>query len=111
MPVFTTSHDQMGFVRIKDQPVRGTRTQQLTIAGGFADTAALAKIGGASWLSIPATCTNDTAFNVTILPANLPKESIRKLVRRTETIRVTKATFTTLDIVVEVVVKPGGPAP
>ncbi len=111
MATFTTSHDQMGFVRIKDLPVRGTRVQELTITFAGGGAATLTKAGGASWLSIPATCTSGVAFDVTILPANLPKESIRQLVRRTETIEVTKATFTQLDIEVEVVVKPGGPAP
>ncbi len=109
---FTASPTLMGFVRIKDLPVRGTMTQELTFTGSAAPgTITLSKVGGATWLTIPAEATDGVAFDVTINRDNLPSEFIRQLVRRSETIRASAGGFTNKDVVVTIVTKPGGPAP
>ncbi len=112
MATFTADPTLMGFVRIKDLPVRGTMTKELTITGSEVPGGAitLTKVGGASWLTVPATCTNAVAFDVTINRDNLPKESAYEPVDRSETIRASYAAFDDLDVVVTVKVKPGGPA-
>lgn len=109
---FTASPSLMGFVRIKDLPVRGTMTQELTVTGSVdpEEAITLTKVGGATWLTIPATCEDGEAFDVTINRDNLPTEDIRRLADRSETIRASLAGYDNLDTVVTIKVKPGGPA-
>jgi hypothetical protein len=110
---FTASPALMGFVRIKDQPVRGTMTQELTITASAPPGGAitLAKVGSAAWLTLPtpAEATDGVAFDVTINRDELPKESAYEPVDRTETIRASYAGFDNLDVLVTIKVKPGGP--
>ncbi len=112
MATFTADPTLMGFVRIKDLPVRGTMTQSLTVTGSAdpGDAITLTKVGGATWLTVPATCLHTIAFDVSINRANLPPEDIHRPVDRSETIRVSHAGYDDLDVVVTIKVKPGGPA-
>ena len=111
MASFTASKAAMGFRRVKDVPVRGTMTQQLTVTGvpDPGDAITLTKVGGATWLTVPATCAHAVAFNVTINRANLPKESIYRPVQRDEVLRVSHEGYDNLDIPITIVVDPGGP--
>lgn len=111
MATFTCAPVRFGFLRIKDMPVRGGDTVSAIVTGSAdpGDAITLTKVGGATWLTVPATCLHTIAFNVSINRANLPPEDVHKPVRRTETLRVSHAGYDNLDIPVEVVVAPGGP--
>ncbi len=113
MASFTCVPAQIGFVRIKDLPVRSVLTQSITVTGSEVPGGAITvtKVGGASWLSVPANVTDDTAFDMTIVPANLPMHDVYRPVKRSETVRFSYAAFDDLDVVVTVIVKPGGPPP
>ena len=111
MASFTSSADKLGFIRLKDVPERSSMTKQLTISG-VPDPGApitLTKVGGASWLTVPSTCTHGVAFNVAIDLSNLPPEDVFKPVRRSETLRASYSGYTSLDIPITVEVRPGGP--
>lgn len=112
MATFTADPTLMGFVRIKDLPVRGTMTQSLTITGSAdpGDDITLAKVGAAAWLTIPAVCTHAVPFDVSIDRDNLPPEDVHRPVDRSETIRASFGGYDDLDVVVTIKVKPGGPA-
>jgi hypothetical protein len=111
MATFTASPARLGFVRIKDVPVRNTMTKSVTITADPdpEDDIALAVAGESAWLTIPETCEHGVAFDVEIDLDELPAEDVHKLVKRTETIEASYDGYTTLEIPVEVQVKPGGP--
>jgi multidrug efflux pump subunit AcrA (membrane-fusion protein) len=79
-----------------------TATKQLTARGPFADTAALAKVGGAAWLTIPADCTNATAFDVSVDASALAVGTY------TETVRASKVGWDDADCLVTLIVRPEG---
>jgi hypothetical protein len=80
-----------------------TQTQQLTVGGGYAGFADLAKLGGATWLTVPTPQQSGVAFNVT-LDATLLKPG-----SYAETIRATKGGYTDADLPVSLLVQPEGP--
>jgi hypothetical protein len=77
----------------------------LAIGGGFADNATLSKVGGATWLTLPATCTNDSAFDVDFDVADL------RIGTFTETVRAEKGGYDSVDVEVTVVLRPSGGKP
>lgn len=108
---FTTSKARMGFVKIKDVPVRGSMTQALTITGvpDPSNPIILTKVGGASWLTVPETCAHGVAFDVAIDLTNLPSDAGFSPVQRSETLRASYGAYDDLDIPITIEVKPGGP--
>ena len=79
-------------------------TVSLTLSGtpAFGGTASLAKVGGAAWLTVPATCTDGTPFDVTIDGADLAAGDYA------ETIRASKAGYDDQDCAVTVAIRPMG---
>jgi hypothetical protein len=84
-----------------------SRTLSLTVSaeGGFEGTAALAKAGGAAWLTIPETCEHGIAFGVVVDVHDLPAG------RHSETIEATKAGLTPGTCIVTVDAVPSGYPP
>jgi hypothetical protein len=84
-----------------------SRADSLTVSGnpdpGGAIT--LTKIGGATWLTVPATCSHGVAFDVTVDASNL------KPGRYSETIRASHAGYDDADLAVTLLVSPMGPKP
>ena len=82
-----------------------TTTRSLAIGGGYADNATLSKVGSASWMTLPATCTDATPFDVDIDVSDLKPGTF------TETIRAEKATWDSVDVEVTLAVRPSGGKP
>lgn len=80
-------------------------TRALSVGGGYSLAASLSKIGGASWLTIPATCTDGAPFNVTASAASLKPGDY------SEVIRATRSGFDSVDCVVRLSVRPAGLPP
>lgn len=97
------AHDPPAVRQVAGRPESVTRS--LSVGGGYADTAALAKVGGAAWLTVPSTCQNGVPFDVTLSAAAL------KAGEYTETILATKDGFDPATCTVCLAVRPMGPAP
>jgi hypothetical protein len=76
----------------------------VTLSGtpAFEGDATLAKVGGASWLTVPATCQDSTPFDVTIDASDL------KAGDYSEIVRASKAGYDDADLPVVVAVRPMG---
>ena len=109
MPL-TLNVDPISFIRVIDMPVRDTMVQSVTISGWSGPhLVTITKVGGAAWLSVPATCYRDVPFDVEVLLAGLPPEYVYKPIRYTETLLFERAGQDDLSVVVTIVTKPGGP--
>jgi len=82
---------------------RQQATRQLTVDGA---DATLAKVGGATWLTIPAGSTDGVAFDVQVDASALSAAGYF-----TETIRASADGFDAADCVVSLKVLPEGPKP
>jgi hypothetical protein len=84
-----------------------SRSDQLTVTGDPdpGDAITLAKVGGASWLTIPATCSHGVAFDASIDASDL------KPGRYSETIRASHAGYDDADCEVTLLVQAMGPKP
>jgi hypothetical protein len=84
-----------------------SRTNQLTVNADPdpGDDITLTKVGGASWLTIPATCSHGVPFDVTVDASNL------KPGRYDETIRASHDGYDDGNAVVTLFVQPAGPKP
>lgn len=82
---------------------RQAATRQLTISGA---DATLVKVGGASWLAIPAESTDGVGFDVTVDASSLA--AARDF---SETIRASAGGWDDVDVVISLAVRPEGPGP
>ena len=84
------------------QPQSATVSLTLTGVPAFEGNADLAKVGGASWLTIPATCTDGVAFDAVIDGAALRAGDVA------ETVRASADGFDDVDCPVTVAIRPAG---
>ncbi len=99
MANFTADKTRMDFVHRKHK-FKLPETQTLTVTGvpDPEDSITLTKVGGATWLTIPATCEHTEAFNVSIAAAGMPSDASADVATRTETIRASYGGYDNLDI-------------
>lgn len=99
MATFSGDKTRMDFIHRKHK-FAVPDTQTLTITGSEVPGGAitLTKVGSASWLTIPATATDATEFDVSIARAGLPSDAGADVATRTEIIRASYAGFDDLDI-------------
>ena len=83
------------------------QTAELTVTGDPdpGDAITLAKVGGAAWLSVPATCSHGVPFGVTIDAADLAAGNYA------ETVRASHAGYPDADCMVTLAARPMAPKP
>ena len=106
---FTADPTELGFFRDPAVPPRSSLTKALTITGSVDPTDAIdiTKVGAAAWLTVPATCLHGVAFDVTIDTTELPPETVHRPLGRSETLQISHAGYTTLEVIVSLERSPG----
>lgn len=110
MATFTATPTSINDVMYRTWPNTGKEIATLKFTGSVAPgTITLTKVGGAAWLTIPATAVDDTEFSISLDRHKLPggKATYRN-VTLTETIRASSGAVDDKDVVVTIKVRPGG---
>lgn len=116
MPDFTADKASVMFrTQIMEYPPRvnsrrGIESTTLTVTGSEdpGGPIAIAAAPGASWLTVPATCTDDTPFAVAVDVEALPRASRTRPTVLRETLTFSAGGFDDLEVVVELHIRRAG---